>query len=102
MLVKDGVIVFGVVGDFADFRVAHGGADGVENGRFPQLFLRQHRLARKKPHLPRFRLRGLIQMADGDVVAGRRRDGKADADDFGLHFVQTGRLHIEADRVGVI
>ena len=101
VLVEDGVIIFGIVGDFADGGVAHGGTDGVKNGRFPQLLLFQHRLAREQPHLPRIGLRHLRHVADGDVVARRRLYGQADAHNVRFHFVQTGRFHIEADDGGV-
>ncbi len=41
-------------------------------------------------------------MADGYVVGDGRLDGQADADDFGLHFVQAGGFQVEADDAGLV
>ena len=99
---KNNGVVFGVVGYFGDGGVGHGRANGLDDGGQGELVVGEDGFGGEEGHLAAGGLGRAGEVADGHVVGDGRFDGQADADDFGLHFVQAGGFEVEADEFGLV
>ncbi len=85
------------MGHLGDGRVAQRRADDLDHPRQRQLTSHRLRLAGEEVHLASVGLGRADDVADGNVVGHRRRDGQTNADDPGQQPLQAVGLHVEAD-----